>query len=130
MNQKTEITKHILESMGLESSDARVRKTIPTWWFSTRQKDQGGLRLTEQGFEAFQKAGIKEYRIKFEDTVYFTNQLIIWLDQLIDSPFYLRNKEIYVFNERIAVQLVLFSGNIGRFVEVKAKKLQIDLTQT
>jgi hypothetical protein len=119
MNLKTEITKHILETMGLEANDTRVRKTIPTWWYSTRQKEKGGLRLTEQGFEAFQKAGIKDYRVKFEDTIHFTNQLIIWLDQFIDCPFYLRNKEIYVFNEKIAVQLVLFSGNIQKYTSAK-----------
>lgn len=122
MNQKTEITKHILESMGLDANEDRVRKTIPTWWYSTRQKDQGGLRLTDQGFESFQKAGIKEYRVKFEETIHFTNQLIIWLDQFIDSPFYLRNKEVYVFNEKMAVQLVLFSGNIQKYATAKAKR--------
>ena len=106
--------------MQLDATDDRVRKTIPTWWYSTRQKKQGGLRLTDQGFEAFQTAGIKEYRIKFEDTIHFTNQLMIWLDQLIDSPFYLRNKEIYVFNEKMAVQLVLFSGNIQKYTSAKA----------
>jgi len=121
MNQKTEITKYILESMDLDASSERVRKTIPTWWYSTRQKEQGGLRLTDQGFEAFQKAGIKEYRVKFEDTIHFTNQLMIWLDQFIDCPFYLRNKEIYVFNEKMAVQLVLFSGNIQRYTSAKVK---------
>lgn len=122
MNQKTEITKRILESMGLDSNDERVRKTIPTWWFSTRQKEQGGLRLTEQGFDAFRNAGIKDYRIKFEDPIYFTNQLMIWLDHFIDCPFYLRNQDIYVFSEKMAVQLVLFSGNIYKYSAAKASR--------
>lgn len=122
MNQKSKITKHILESMGLDASDERVRKTIPTWWYSTRQKEQGGLRLTDQGFEAFQKAGIKEYKVKFDDPIHFTNQLIIWLDNFIDCPFYLRNKEIYVFSEKMAVQLVLFSGNIYKYSAAKASR--------
>jgi hypothetical protein len=122
MNQKTEITKRILESMGLDANDGRVRKTIPNWWFSTRQKEQGGLRLTEQGFDAFRNAGIKEYRIKFEDPIYFTNQLMIWLDHFIDCPFYLRNQDIYVFSEKMAVQLVLFSGNIYKYSAAKASR--------
>ncbi len=122
MNQKSEITKYILQSMGLDPSDERVRKTIPTWWYSTRQKERGGLRLTDQGFEAFQKAGIKEYCVRFENPIQFTNQLIVWLDQLIDSPFYLRNKEIYVFDEKMAVQLVLFSGNIQKYATAKASR--------
>lgn len=122
MSQKTEITKRILESMGLDASDERIRKTIPTWWFSTRQKERGGLRLTEQGFDAFRDAGIKEYRIKFDDPIYFTNQLMIWLDHFIDCPFYLRNKDIYVFSEKMAVQLVLFSGNIYKYSAAKASR--------
>lgn len=122
MNQKTEITRHILISMGLESSDERVRKTIPTWWYSTRQKEQGGLRLTDQGFEAFQKAEIQSYKVKFDEPIHFTNQLMIWLDKFIDCPFYLRNKEIYVFSEKMAVQLVLFSGNIYKYSSAKAKR--------
>ena len=122
MNQKTEITKRILESMGLDDNNERVRKTIPIWWFSTRQKEQGGLRLTEQGFDTFRNAGIKDYRIKFEDPIYFTNQLMIWLDHFIDCPFYLRNQDIYVFSEKMAVQLVLFSGNIYKYSAAKASR--------
>lgn len=121
MSLKTEITKHVLETMGLEATEERVRKTIPIWWFSTRQKEKGGLRLTDQGFEAFQTAGIKDYKVKFEDKIHFTNQLIIWLDQLIDCPFYLRNKEIYVFSEKIAVQLVLFSGDVQKYTTAKVR---------
>lgn len=122
MNQKNEITKHILNSMGLDASDNRVKKTIPTWWYSTRHKNKGGLRLTEQGFEAFKKAGIKEYRVEFQDQIHFTNQLMIWLDNFIDCPFYLRHKEIYVFSEKMAVQLVLFSGNIYKYSAAKASR--------
>lgn len=108
--------------MGIDASDERVRKTIPTWWYSTRQKEQGGLRLTEQGYDALVKAGIKDYRIKYEDPIRFTNQLMIWLDNFIDCPFYLRNQDIYVFSEKMAVQLVLFSGNVYKFSAAKARK--------
>lgn len=122
MNLKTDITKYVLETSGLEATEERVRKTIPIWWFSTRQKEKGGLRLTDQGFEAFQTAGIKDYKVKFEEPINFTNQLVIWLDQFIDCPFYLRNKEIYVFSEKMAVQLVLFSGNIQKYTSAKASR--------
>ena len=121
MNQKDEITKRVLELLGVEASDDRVRKTIPAWWCSVRQKDQGGMRLTEQGFDSFIDAGIKDYRIKFDNPIIFTNQLIIWLDHFIDCPFYLRNQEIYVFSEKMAVQLVLFSGNIYNFSVAKSR---------
>jgi hypothetical protein len=111
--------------MELDASDERVRKTIPTWWYSTRQKEQGGLRLTDQGFEAFQKAEIQSYKVNFSEPVHFTNQLMLWLDNFIDCPFYLRNKEIYVFSEKMAVQLVLFSGNVYKYSAAKARRQSV-----
>ena len=115
MNQKYEITKAVLKTLEIPADEKRIRRTIPTWWVSTRRKDKGGLRLTEQGFEALCKADIKYYEIKFDEPIYFTNQLAIWIDQNIDCPFYLTNRKIYVFGEKMAVQLVLFEGNIQKF---------------
>lgn len=115
MNPKHEITKAVLESLGLPADEQRIKKTIPTWWVNTRNKLKGGLRLTEQGFECLQKADIKCYEIKFEEPILFTNELAIWIDQNIDCPFYLTARKIWVFGEKTAVQLVLFSGNIAKF---------------
>lgn len=123
MNQKIEITKKVLELQGITPDEERVKKTIPTWWFSTRSKENGGLRLTEQGFDCLQKAGIKSHKIRFEKPITVTNQVLIWIDQLINCPFYITSKEIYVFSDKVAVQLVLFSGNIERYVRAKANKL-------
>ena len=58
----------------------------------------------------------------FDEPVEYTSQLIIWLDQFINCPWYVTKKEIFVFNENMAIQLVLFSGNITRFTAAKAKK--------
>lgn len=115
MNPKHEITKVVLESLGLPADEKRIKKTIPTWWFSTRIKDKGGLRLTEQGFDCLRKADIKCYEVKFDEPIVVTNELIIWIDQNIDCPFFLTNRQIWVFGERTAIQLVLFSGNIAKF---------------
>lgn len=114
MNQKYELTRIVLETSGIEASPERIRKTIPTWWFNTRQKEKGGLRLTDQGFECLQKADIKSYELKFDEPIQFTNELILWIDQNIDCPYYLTKKKMWVFGEKTAVQLVLFSGNIAK----------------
>jgi hypothetical protein len=37
------------------------------------------------------------------------------MDQFIDCPFYLTKKAIFVYSEKMAVQLVLFSGNIQKY---------------
>ncbi len=120
---KYEITQKILQLNGVDPTQDRIRKTIPSWWFSTRNKTHGGLRLTDQGYEAFLKAEIKEYSVKFMESFEYTNQLIIWLDKFIDCPFYLGKDEIIVFSEKMAVQLVLFSGNIYKYSAAKAKSL-------
>lgn len=124
MNQKFNITKAVLNSLGLVADDKRVKQTIPIWWTNPRKKEKGGLRLTDQGFECLQKADIKFYRVQFEQKLEYTNQLVIWLDRYIDCPFYITNKEIYVFNEKMAIQLVLFSGNVAHFTSIKAKNAE------
>ena len=124
MDLKTKITRVVLESQGLEPTDKRVRQTIPTWWVSSRKKNSGGLRLTEQGFDCLTKADIKSHRIKFEHPMTVNNQLLIYLDRFIECPWYANNREIFVFNDKMAVQLVLFEGNIEHFVRIKAKNSQ------
>lgn len=121
MNIKLESTSKVLQILGIEPTEKTIRKTIPKWWFSTRQKDKGGLRLTEEGFNSFRKAGIQDYQIKFTDHFFYTNQLIVWIDNFIDCPFYLDKESIYVYSEKMAVQLVLFSGNLYNYSSAKAK---------
>ena len=121
MSQKIEITKKILEIIYPEFSEKHFKNCVQTWWTNPRQKEKGGLQLTAEGYEAFIKADIKPYRIGFTESPQYTSQLILQLDQLVDTPFYLGKKEVVVFDERMAVQLVLFSGNIFHFTSVKAK---------
>jgi hypothetical protein len=121
ISQKHEITKLVLEAKGLVADEKRVKQTIPIWWVNPRKKEKGGLRLTEQGFECLQQADLKFYDVRFDEPIFFTNKLAIWIDQNIDCPFYLTEKRIYVFGEQLAVQLVLFSGNIAKFQRAKQR---------
>lgn len=124
MDQKTKITKLVLESQGIDANDKRVRQTIPTWWVNPRKKEKGGLRLTEQGFKCLTDSGIKSHKVKFENPMVINNKILINLDRFIDCPWFATNREVFVFNDRMAVQLVLFEGDIVRFTEIKAKNSQ------
>ena len=124
MNQKIELTKQLLEQVGLEKE---FNSYLNLWWKDPRAKLVGGLQLTKEGFTALTAADIKSYRIKFDEAPPLTNQMVIWLNRFMDCPFYLTNKEIHVFSERMAVQLMLFSGNIEKYARSKANKL-INLT--
>lgn len=125
MSQKDEITRFVLKT--LEISDSSYKSYYNSWWFNKRQKSKGGLRLTEAGHTAFQTAGLKSYHIDFDE--YITNpsaKLMLQLDNFIDSPFYICPKFIEVYTEKMAIQLVLFSGNIEKFLAGKQRSLVAD----
>jgi hypothetical protein len=115
MDQRTEITRYVLQQAEKPHDDAYVKKMLPAFWMNPRQKIKGGLRLTDSGWDWLRQADLKYYQIDLPKEVEWTNQLIIRLDQFIECPFYLTKKSIYVFGERMAVQLVLFSGNIQKY---------------
>jgi hypothetical protein len=113
MNQKNKITEFLLDSYKLEKTKENIKKYKILWWKNIREKNKGGLWLTSQGFDALIKANIKNYKIKFENPILeFENKFIIWLDNYIDCPFYITKKDIYVFEEKTAIQIILFSGNL------------------
>jgi hypothetical protein len=120
MNPKHQITHKVLEILSLSPTEKEYQTALNTWWANTRTKSGGGLRLTDLGYETFNTAGIKSYLISYEKSpIFFTNKLIIWLDHFVDCPYYLTPYEIYVFSEKMAVQLMLFSGNIYKYGQAK-----------
>jgi hypothetical protein len=122
MNPKVELTRKVLEILRPGASEKELRIASVLWWFNSRKKEQGGLRLTEKGCEALVNAGIKSYAISFENPIDMNNQFIIRLDQLMDCPFYITANAVHVFGEKMAVQLVLFSGDLKKFISAKADR--------
>jgi hypothetical protein len=125
MHQKTNITLYVAQQAGLDTSEKNIRKLISIWWQNNRKKEKGGLKLTDEGFANLTRY-FKPHRVRFDCEIDYTNQLILRLDNFITCPWYLTNREIYVFNDKMAVQLVLFSGNIAKFSTAKAKSLDKD----
>lgn len=129
MNQKIKIIEFLLNELGLENTQQNFKKYKAIWWRNPRIKEKGGLWLTELGFNALVNAGIKNYQIKFEEPILeFENKFIIWLDNTIDCPFYLTKKEIFVFGEKTAVQMILFSGDLKLWqkTHIKRKNKEVD----
>jgi len=123
MNKET-YTKIFLKEKGLAISDANLKQYMPIWWQNTRNKLQGGLRLTEEGYNTLQEIGIEVYDIPYPKDMPLTTQVIIFLDQFIDCPYYLTNRSITVTNEKKAVELTLFSGDLRKYGIIKAMKRQ------
>ena len=127
MNQKIDITRYAAEQLNLPVDEKSLRKYKRIWWQNLRLKKKGGLRLTQAGYDSLNRAGIRNHRIKYEGKIHYTNQLVLWLDNYMDCPWYITPKEVYVFNDKMAVQLVLFSGDI---VRLTMARVESDLTKT
>jgi len=120
MNWKETYTKIFLKQLGKSSDDTTVKQYMPLWWQNTREKDNGGLRLTEAGYNTVKQIELATYDIPYPPEMPLTTQVIIFLDQFIDCPYYLTNRSITVTNEKKAVELTLFSGDIRKYGLIKA----------
>ena len=124
MNWKETYTKIFLNQLGKSTDSATVKQYMPLWWQNTRSKDSGGLRLTDAGIDILQEIGLKTYDIPYPREMPLTTQVIIFLDQFIDCPYYLTNRSITVTNEKKMVELTLFSGDLRKYGLTKAMNRQ------
>lgn len=120
MNWKETYTKIFLKELDIAISEANVKQYMPLWWQNTRSKGTGGLRLTDDGFDILSKIGLETYDIPYPKEMPLTTQVIIFLDQFIDCPYYFTNRSIFVTSEKKAVELTLFSGDLRKYGITKA----------
>jgi hypothetical protein len=121
MDIKDTYTRVFLQAADQDSDAEAIKKYKSLWWWNFRSKDSGGLRLTEEAMTFIQDdAKIKTYKIEFPKEFAFTPQVLVWLDNFIDSPFYITKKFIVVLKEKAAFELYLFSGDIRKLGYNKA----------
>lgn len=132
MDQKEIYTKIILKAAGINFDSKKLSEYKSAWWWNHRNKDQGGLRLTEAALDFIDNhAKIKTYKIDFPKEFSLTPQVLVWLDKFIESPYYITNKNITVMKEKDAFELYLFSGDVRKMGHNKAlnKRLNQESTQ-
>lgn len=121
MNLKETYTKIFLKNSGKSYNDASVKEVMPLWWQNTRAKSKGGLRLTEAGFDFLKTTlELETYDVPFPKDFQLTTNVIIWLDNFIDCPYYLDSRSITVTDEKKAMELYLFSGDVRKYGIIKA----------
>ena len=121
MDIKDQYTRVFLEAAGIEPSEDQIKHARISWWWNVRSKSKGGLRLTEAGKKFIEdSADIKTYEVKFPPDFEFTSQVILWLDNFIECPFYINKKHIVVLTEKSAFELYLFSGDVRKLGHSKA----------
>ena len=121
MDWKTTSTKIFLQQANISVNDNTMKEYLPIWWKNSRIKTEGGLRLTEEGLKFIQeKLELQTYDVPFPLEFTITTQILIFLDKFIDCPYYLAADGIMVTNEKKAMELHLFSGDIRKYGLTKA----------
>ena len=116
MDRKDSYTEVFLKAAGVDTNEKLIKDFRPIWWLSTREKEVGGLRMTDQCLEFLEKkAEIKTYKIDIPKELTITSQVLVWLDQYLDTPFHLTKRHITVLSEKSAFELYLFSGDVKKF---------------
>ncbi len=129
MDIKQKYTRVILNAAGRDFSDESVAKYKKIWWWSSRIKATGGLRLTDEAIKFIsENTDIKQYKVEFPKEFGITPQVLVWLDHYISTPFHITKKHITVLTEREAFELYMLSGDIRKLGHNKAlnKKLSQD----
>jgi hypothetical protein len=120
---KTSLTKIFLRAAGLSVNDVTLAEYFPIWWKNI--SSNGGLRLTDEGFMfVTEVVELQTYDVPFPPDFKLTAQIIIFLDKLIDCPYWLGRDHITVTDEKKAVELHLFSGDMRKYGLTKAMKRQ------
>lgn len=123
-------TKIFLKALDRSTDEANVRLHLNEWWQSKRTKDEGGLRLSLEGYEFLvNELDLKEYEIPFNEKIELSPQTIIFFDQFLDCPYFLTNQSLTVFNEKKAFELYMFSDDIRKYGLIKAINNQKKLNQ-
>ena len=125
MNWKDTYTKVFLKQLDKTINEVTIKEHMPLWWQNTRSKDTGGLRLTDEGLRmVIEDIELSTYDVPYPVDFELTTQTIIFLDHFIDCPYYMGRRGITVLNEKKALELHLFSGDIRKYGLTKALKRQ------
>lgn len=116
MNWKETYTKVFLKQADISIGENTMQEYMPKWWKNSRNKESGGLRLTDEGLTFIKdKLQLQTYDVPFPIDFNLTTQTIIFLDKYIDCPYYLADDGVIVTNEKKAMELMLFSGDIRKY---------------
>lgn len=122
MNQET-YTKIFLKASDQALSEENIKTSMRRWWMNNRKKSQGGLRLTDEGFDFVKETlDLRVYEVPFPITLDLKAEVILFLDKFIDCPYYLTEVSIFVLSERKNFELHLFAGDVHKYGLIKAMK--------
>ena len=116
MDRKTAYTRTFMMLKDETIHEESVKTSYFTWWQNVRENyESRSLRLTKQGHQMLVDLDIKMYTIKYPNKIVFTPQTYLWLDEFVDCPYFVDKAKIIVTTEKMALQLMLFAGDITKY---------------
>ena len=123
MDVKDQYSETFLKAANIQEpiTEETLKQKRIEWWWNVRSKETGGLRLTDAAMIFIEKvAEIKIYKVNFPKDFSITPQVLLWLDNFIESPYYITKRSITVLKEKSAFELYLFSGDVQKLGYNKA----------
>lgn len=115
MPTKLDFTKHLLAQL---SDPPGLEEAIETWWYDYRGLGGLGLRLSVQGFKAFESAGIENYEFALSRRPYPKD--LLTLARKLTCPYFINSHRqkitILLYGSREATMYALY-GDFDRFIK-------------
>jgi hypothetical protein len=131
MIDKVKLTKDILSQLSMPTDAKTIGKYSKTWWRNTRPGHPNSLRLSDAGFNVFiEHLNLTRYEIDMPKDTEWTSQLVLRLDNFMESPYYIQKKTMTVFREKTAIELILYGGDVQKYTWAKDQSQKNNTNQT
>jgi len=111
ISQKKKLTIAFLKVHKPDYTEKDFNKFRKFAWRNIREENPS-MRLTKGGYQFLKKLKLKDYIIRLKRGCKLTPEVLLGLDKFITCPYYITKKEIYVFEEKLASELVLRAGDL------------------
>ena len=112
ITQKKKLTIAFLKSHKPDYTEKDFDKFRKMVWRNIKEENPS-MRLTKGGNQFLKKnIQLKDYMVKLKRECKLKPEILLGLDKFITCPYYITNKEIYVFEEKLASELVLRAGDL------------------
>ena len=113
---KHKITKRLIELLP-EDHRLSIEEALVLWY--TNIRNNGGFRLTQNGFQAMKILGLESWSVPLNDIkITMDKNLLLALDRKLTWPYFIdyKKKEIIFYSSREAVMATMY-GSIKNWLD-------------
>jgi hypothetical protein len=122
-SEKRLFTKIFLKEAKIPIDEKTIKQYIKKIWKNPRDKLQGGLSLSKDGFDFIVNVlKLQYYTIDVKEIVEINKKLILDLEKNINYPYYVEDKKLYLFDEKTASYIILLAGDLKKFNNIASQR--------